>query len=145
MAAFRGVPLLVLLAPAVAVWNPVPPCSIPSGIVGVPVNESMCFNTIVPPPKTNTISIRQMGLPGNETLVTSSFGSSYGWSQALGVCLFVRQRKPGKPTPHRCPPADYTVPPILQYFAGNNDEQLVLTGDTTVPLATRVKTANNTK
>ena len=49
-------------------WNPVPPCAVPENIAYPAVNESMCSNTIVPAPAENTISIRQYGLPYNETL-----------------------------------------------------------------------------
>jgi hypothetical protein len=41
---------------------------LPENIAYPAVNESMCSNTIVPAPAENTISIRQYGLPYNETL-----------------------------------------------------------------------------
>lgn len=59
------------LAVASAAWNPVPPCPAPAGISAPAVNETMCSNTIVPAPPENTISIRQYGLPYNETLSES--------------------------------------------------------------------------
>ena len=85
MFSLRSSTVSSLVVLATAIWNPVPPCAIPPGIIGAPKNESMCFHTIVPTPKTNTISIRQIGLPYNETLVTFSFSSSFGWAQALGT------------------------------------------------------------
>lgn len=102
-------------------WNPVPPCAVPANIVAPAVNETMCSNTIVPAPADNSISIRQYGLPYNETLINVVTASSTFWPSVLSQAL----------------------PQIFGYFEGQNDEERVFIQDRAGPAATRVATANN--
>ena len=107
----------------------------------------MCSNTIVPAPAGSTISIRQYGLPYNETLSECAAQEHRVETQL--------HRRPG-PLP---PTVTYTtdsatiwpsvlsvaLPQIFEYFEGQNDEALQFIQDRAGPAATRIQTANNSK
>jgi hypothetical protein len=96
-------------ASAAAAAPPTPPCAAPPGIVPV-VNESLCFNEVVPK-NPSGVSIRQYGFPANATFVTAVAGGAWPTGLQSGIGS------------------------ILTYFSGANDEQRNILTARTVPFA----------
>lgn len=105
----------ILSVTAALEWKPKVPCKAPSGITNPAVDESMCFKEFATTAD-GTISIREMGLPLNETLIENEVISS-DWASVLG----------------------YGVQNIISYFSGDNGKRTNILDARTVPITIRTK------
>lgn len=98
-------------------WHPTPPCAAPAGISSPAVSESMCSNVVT---SKGDVTVREMGLPVNETLVSGSF-SAPQWDVVVG----------------------YGVSSVLDFFLGDNVQKKVFLSARTSPVTFRQRSFPN--
>ena len=94
-----------------APWQPVPPCAAPAGISAPAVAESMCSRDLA---VRGDVTVREMGLPANETLIASAFFAP-DWPVVVG----------------------YAVSSVIDYFLGDNAPSKKIPAARTTPFTLR--------